>query len=619
MPEPHPCFADSRRLTGHNRFFADTGAVLEALGPTARDAAAHARWRESVSALRHALGWADAPAIVRPHASGTLLAIAAPVDELFTATEVNEWAWEQASRIFEPGVDIALDPVAGRPYDQLHLLGDDLATVAAAFKARAAAEINPGLVAFRAAALHHKVPLFADDHDVSLGAGAGSRTWPLTDLPDEADVPWPALHDIPRALVTGSNGKTTTVRLLAALLAAGNPKYANNVGYSSTEGVVIGGEHAGEGDFSGPAGARRVLRDPRVQAAVLETARGGILRRGLAVDTADVAIVTNISADHFGEYGIDSLEDLADVKLVAAHALGSEGTLVLNADDPVLRARAMSQKCKVALFAFKDTHPALITHRDTGGSTCGLVDEQLWLTCSGTRIPLGDLRDMPLTMNGAAFFNVGNIAAAALAASAIGVSPEIIAAELKRFGRSRHDNPGRLDRWNLADITVLIDYAHNPGGLSMLMVGCDALRLEQISSNGIKGRVGLLLGQAGNRRNAAIEELAQTAAIANPEIIVIKEIAGMLRGREVGEVPALLKNSLLAAGYPAENIYLVSDEVEAARHLLRWAQAGDVLVLPVHQSASRKALTDLLDEMEACHWHAGMRLPASNRKIQTFE
>ena len=114
---------------------------------------------------------------------------------------------------------------------------------------------------------------------------------------------------------------------------------------------MIGGERVGEGDFSGPAGARVVLRDGRVEAAVLETARGGILRRGLAVDRADVAVVTNISADHFGEYGIDSLEDLADVKLVTAHALGSSGTLVLNADDPVLLSRSAVQACPVALFA----------------------------------------------------------------------------------------------------------------------------------------------------------------------------------------------------------------------------------------------------------------------------
>ena len=594
---------------GHNRFFAGTGAVLSTLGPTAQDIAAHERWRESVSTVRTALGWDDATAIVRRHAGGTLLAIAAPVDALFTATEINEWAWEQASGIFAPGFNVATDP----PFDQLHLLGSDFSAVVAAFDARRTAEKNSALAALRAGAQQRSLPVLADDDEISIGAGTGSRTWPLTALPDVDAVPWPALHDIPMALVTGSNGKTTTVRLLAALLAASDSRYRGHVGYSSTEGIVIGGAAAGDGDFSGPAGARRVLRDARVKAAVLETARGGILRRGLAVAKADVAVVTNISADHFGEYGIDSLDDLAEVKLVVAHALAGGdpgGTLVLNADDPVLLGRAATRICRVALFAYNDAHPALVAHRQAGGSTCGIAETQLCLVHQGKRTMLGEISDMPLTFNGAAIYNVANIAAAVLAATAMGLSAGRIAAELKQFGRSRHDNPGRLDRWTLADITVLIDYAHNPGGLAMLLAGCHAIRMGQSRRVGVEGRVGLLLGQAGNRGNEAIADLARTAAAFEPHYIVLKEIAGMLRGRAPGEVPALLQDGLLAAGYPPGSIHTVANEVDAAHHLLRWAQPGDVLVLPVHQLAARTALAALLDILENNRWLSGSPLPA---------
>lgn len=551
------------------------------------------------------MGWPDGPAVAHRHASGTLLAISAPVDALFTATEVNEWAWEQASGIFAPGVELIAEP----PFDQLHPLGSDFSLVVAAFAARAGVEKNPSLAALRDEARRRGIPVLADDSEVSLGAGAGSRTWPVLDLPNAGSVPWQLLHDVPTLIVTGSNGKTTTVRLLAALIQASDSRYRNRVGYSSTEGVMIGGQHAGEGDFSGPAGARLVLRDTRVAAAVLETARGGLLRRGLAVEHADVAIVTNISADHFGEYGIDTLEDLAEVKLVVAHALGTSGSLVLNADDPLLLARAAGQGCKVTLFAFDDAHPALVAHRNAGGSTCGLVDDQLWLTDIGVRTSLGDIRKMPLTLNGAAHFNVANIAAAALAASAIGATPAVIAAELQRFGDTRHDNPGRLDHWTLADTTVLIDYAHNPDGLAKLLVGGDTIRLQQISRTGIEGRVGLLLGQAGNRGNEAINKLAHTAATFQPDYVVIKEITSMLRGRKLGDVPALLRAGLLAAGFPTDNIHVEADEFDAARHLLRWAQPGDVLVLPIHQSAARLELSALLDEMENNHWQAGSPLP----------
>ena len=579
---------------------------LEALGPTGCDAAARERWRAAVSALCCELGWAGAKPIVRLHASGTLLATSAPIDALFTATEVNEWAWEQASGLFSPGLDGHSAP----QFDQLQLPGNDFSCVVATFKVRAAAEKNHALVALRTAARAHQVALFADDEHVSIGAGAGSQTWSLAALPEIENIDWPAIRDIPVALVTGSNGKTTTVRLLAAMLAASDVKIQDHVGYASTEGVVIGGERIGEGDFSGPAGARLVLRDARVEAAVLETARGGILRRGLAVEKADVAVVTNVSADHFGEYGIDNLDDLADVKLVVAHALGTDGTLVLNADDPVLLPRAKAQVCKVALFAFDDMHPALVAHREAGGTTCGLVDEKLYLSPQGHRTLLGNLRDMPLTLKGAAMFNVANIAAATLAATVLGVSPAIIVAELRRFGSSRHDNPGRLDRWTLADITGFIDYAHNPGGLMMLMAGVATIRIDQIFKSGIEGRIGLLLGQAGNRSDEAIAELARVAAIAQPDFIVIKEIASMLRGRALGEVPALLRDGLIAANFPPEKIHLESDEVVAACHLLRWANAGDVVVLPVHQSAARKALAAMLDEMEKAKWQAGFALPS---------
>ena len=557
--------------------------------------------------MGRALGWEVVSATVRCHASGTHLAIAAPADELYTATEVNEWAWEQASGIFASGIARASVP----PFDQLHPLDDDFSAVAAIFSARRTLEINPDLVAMRKAAQHRGIPLFADDDEVSLGAGAGSRTWPLAALPNAGDVSWQGLHDIPKVLVTGSNGKTTTVRLLATLINASEPGYRDRVGLSSTEGVTIGGQRVGEGDFSGPAGARLVLRDRRVTVAVLETARGGILRRGLAVNVADVAVITNISADHFGEYGIDSLDDLADVKLVVAHALGTTGALVLNADDPVLLARAASQVCRIALFALDDAHPSLVVRRNSGGSTCGLVEHQLWLTHRGKRSLLGDIVDMPLTLQGAARYNVANISAAVLAAAELGVSIDALVGELKRFGSRREDNPGRLERWTLANVTVLVDYAHNPDGLAMLLSASHSIRRDENAGRSVAGRVGLLLGQAGNRHDEAIDELAIAAATFQPDFVVLKEIVNMLRGRALGEVPARLKGALLNAGYPPDNIHAESDEVDGARHLLRWAQPGDMLVLPIHQSAAREELVALLDDLESSGWLAGSPLPAS--------
>jgi cyanophycin synthetase len=597
--EPNTCFADSRRLTGPNRYFASTGAVLEALGLTASEAAAHERWREAVISVCAALGWDNPQPVVQRHASGTLLAFAAPPDQLFTATEINEWAWETASGIFTSDTAANCVDVNGVPFEQVHNFGDDFANVFAAFKARAVTESNPALTTLRAAAQARDLPIMIDDDHVSIGAGSGSQTWTFAELPAVENVPWSALHNIPVALVTGSNGKTTVVRLLAAILKASGKR----TGYSSTEGVMIDVREIDGGDFSGPAGARLVLRDKSVEAAVLETARGGILRRGLATERADVAVITNISADHFGEYGIDNLDDLADVKLTVARPLGAAGTLVLNADDPVLLPRASMQKCKVALFAYDDAHPSLAAHRRAGGTTCGVDNEHLMLSRNNERISLGAIAEMPLTMNGAAVYNVANISAAVLAATALGVAPKVVSAELMRFGRERTDNPGRLERWNLSGITVVIDYAHNPSGLSLLMTASLAERKNN------QGRVGLLLGQAGNRGDDAIKQLAGNAAIYKPDLIVIKELSSMLRGRVLGEVPALLQAALVAKEFLAEKIVIEADEVDAARRLLEWAQPNDILIMPIHQQSSRAELVGLLDQLQLANWRVGLVLP----------
>jgi UDP-N-acetylmuramyl tripeptide synthase len=234
--------------------------------------------------------------------------------------------------------------------------------------------------------------------------------------------------------------------------------------------------------------------------------------------------------------------------------------------------------------------------------TCTVQENQLWLSDGTVRRSLGVIAAMPLTVGGAAGYNIANLAAAALAANAIGIPHHVVARVLATFGRSRADNPGRLERWELGDVTVLIDYAHNPDGLA---------RLLEVSRSLLRGtgKLRLLLGQAGNRDDAAIVELAVTAAGAQPELIVIKELPSMLRGRAPGEVPGLLQAGLVRAGYAVHRIRIEADEIEAAWQLLQAAAAGDVIVLPVHQSTSRQRLTAWLDVLEQVRWMSGSSLP----------
>ena len=594
------CYTDSRRLPGSNRFVTGPAAILTTAGPDAKDADSVVRWYQVASSLVRELGWtkyAGEPA-AHLHAGGYELVIPCPPDRLYTATEINEHAWEVGCGVGDVDDDFQY---ADTGFD-VHQRFRDGRDVREYFRAIDAAEREPVIEALRKEAASRNLPLFADDDEISIGAGAGSVTYAIKSLPQPAEVPWTQLRAIPIALVTGSNGKTTTTRLIAAMLEASSQAFAGHVGISSTEGVAIGGEWVTRGDYAGPGGARLVLRDKRVAAAVLETARGGILRRGLAVDRADVAVVTNISADHFGEYGVESLDDLADVKMALARTLDRDGTLVLNADDPLLLMRADRQSCKVALFSLDDDLAALKTHREKGGATCGVREGAMWLSHGGSRHSLGNIAEMPLTVGGAAGYNVANLAAASLAAAALGVWPTVVAEVLMHFGEARGDNPGRLDRWTLQDVNVLIDYAHNPDGLARLL----AVGRTLIANN---GRLLLLLGQAGNRDNAAIAELAATAAAAKPDRVVIKELPTMLRGRQPGEISTLLDAGLRGAGYSPDAIAFEVDEVDAVRRLLGEARAGDVVVLPVHQSKAREAASALLDEMERAGWCAGQTLP----------
>ena len=617
-------FDNSRRLTGSNLFFDSAGAVLETVGVEV-DESLLAGWRSRVLRARSALGWpvsatqttsssnlarstqrASATAI-RQHAAGTSLTVAAPCDQLFTATEVNEWALcaalVEADQVRWSWLESALIEVAREAAQEseespspalripisvafaVALPVIDEAAAIARFVTLSKIEAAPGLRALLAAADSHALLHVLDDDYLTLGSGVGGQTWPLDGLPDVAQVPWTSLRDVPTAIVTGSNGKTTTVRLLAACARA----HGWRDGYNCTDGLFVAGEQIESGDYSGPVGTRTILRDTRVEAAILETARGGILRRGLAAERARVAVVTNVSADHFGEYGIDDLAGLADVKLVVASTIGSTGLLVLNADDPILRSRADQLECTIGWFSRDYNESTLQTHRANGGVTSGVRDGRLIVTwnrgagaSTGSPVQefdLGSVTDMPLTVDGTADYNISNVAGAALAALELGVSPTTITAVLTRFGSDPADNPGRLMRYDYHGAQVLIDYAHNPDGLEGLM-GV-ATRLHRT------GRIALVLGQAGNRANADIEQLATVAAEFRPDFVVIKEIEGMLRGRAPGEVPAILHAALLREGLPESALGVYGSELESVKRALEWARPGDVIVLPVHDRKVR--------------------------------
>jgi UDP-N-acetylmuramyl tripeptide synthase len=571
-------------------------------------------WRARVHRARQQLGWAVSSSLadstdVRPaaqevvarfHASGVSLALAAPCDQLFTATEVNEWALCAALVERDPlhwaSLEAALVEAANAiPENPCAAVPPVIEESAAMARLERLADLEgrPELRALIDAADARGLAHLLDESMLTLGTGAGGRSFPLGELPFVTDVSWPALRNVPTALVTGSNGKTTTVRFVAACARA----HGWRPGFNCTDGVFIDGETVDTGDYSGPLGARLVLRDPRVEAAAIETARGGILRRGIAVNRVRAAIVTNVSSDHFGEYGIHDLGGLADAKLSVAGAVEQGGTLILNADDPLLRSRApgLAQRYghapRIAWFALDAGNELLAAHRAVGGVTCGVRDGRLVLHVGAVEHDLGTVASMPLTVEGSATYNVANVAGAALVAWALGVAPATVAAVAATFGARAADNAGRMMRYEVRGVRVLVDYAHNPEGIRGLLQVARHLRREG-------GRLGMILGHAGNRQDADIRALARAAAEFRPDLVVVKEDESYLRGRAPGEIPRLIREELLGHGLPDSALPLRSSEIEGVRAALDWSRPGDVLALPVHSTAARAATLDLLESLQ---------------------
>jgi cyanophycin synthetase len=580
-------------------FFVSTGAVLDVVGTPLDDGLISA-WRARVERAAARLGWVACRAAARRHAGGVSLAITAPYDQLFLATEVNEWALCAALVERDPlrwsSLEDALVAEALQAAPEGETPAADILPVLAEsaalrrFARLASLESQPRLRVLLDAAAVRRLPHIVDESELTLGAGAGGRSYPLSALPDAAEVPWADLRDIPTAIVTGSNGKTTTVRLLAACARSQGWRTA----YNCTDGVFLDSDALARGDYSGPAGARMVMREQRAEAAILETARGGILRRGIAVSQARTAVVTNVSSDHFGEYGIDDLAGLAETKLAVAAALGPEGLLVLNADDAQLRAHALGlaqrfgRSPRLGWFSIEPQQTLLREYGLRGFSTCGVSDGRLRLNHAGEQHDLGLISAMPLSMGGIAAYNVANMAGAALAASALGIAPATIAAVLARFGSQPDDNPGRMMRFEVSGVRVLLDYAHNPEGLRGFLKVAEHLRAGG-------GRLGMLLGHAGNRMDADIEDLARAAAEFRPQLVVVKEDEQHLRGRAPGEVPRIIRAELKRLGLPDSALSMADSEVEAARYALEWARPGDVLALLVHSSSARAAVIAMLE------------------------
>ena len=567
-----PSLRDSRRIPGLSVFHPGPGVVID-IACADRDRVELIRlWQHEVARILEAVGWSDAARHALSFPGGASLFIAAPIDCLYSATEVNEWAWQAALQRF------------------MHQAPPSLAEGAQRLNDRIAQEAQPQLALLARQAKGAGVSFNSDHKATSIGSGRGVQVWlsadkrtPAAPAPDSVD--WSTVRDVPIVLVTGSNGKTTTVRLLASVVRA----WRRTPGFSSTDNIVIGTEVMETGDWSGPMGARAVLRDPRVDVAILETARGGILRRGLAVGRADAAIVTNIAADHFGEWGVHDLHGIARAKLVVGQAARR---LVINAEDPVLVQHVKELRrqglitADIGYFALSPRHPVLAKHMAAGGTAAFFDGSDLLFVYRRRATRVAHAADVPITLGGVARFNVANALGVVLLASAIGVPKEVIAEGLKRFKGTPRENPGRGHLYEINGARVLVDFAHNPHGQKAL--------IEAAMGMPAKRRI-IILGQAGDRDDENIRGLARETWAWRPDRVILKEMERYLRGRQPGEATGIIRDEFLRLGAAPSIFSHAESEFEAVQAAIAEAQPGDLVLLPIH--AEREKVLALMEEL----------------------
>jgi UDP-N-acetylmuramyl tripeptide synthase len=539
-------FLDARRLTGPSILFDSHGAILDVACTTAEAERLIPVWESHVRKVLAEIGWDDSEFASVILKGGVSMAFTAPVDALYAASGINEWAWAACDHELNGAEAVDFEAALSNTRRAIE------------------EEANPELIRLERLAAEKGVSFLWDDDEVSLGLGCHSTTWPVRELPDPGSLDWTAFRDIPTGLVTGTNGKTTTVRLAAHILRAAG----HSDGMSSTDYIAVRGAAIDRDDWSGPGGARNVLRHASVDAAILETARGGLLRRGLGVYKADAAVITNIGRDHLGDFGSRSRAELMDIKWIVSRVVRDAGTLILNADDWRLEKRAANYPGALIWFSLDPQNRTVSEHIGKGGTAFVLDGDDLVKISGAERDFICAAADIPITLGGIARHNSANALAAAALTCCMGVEMDDIRNGLRTM--TQDENPGRCNVFDVNGFKVIIDFAHNPQAIDALLdmaAGMDADRKV------------LCFAQAGDRPDDLIRELARNAWEKGLDRVIVSELANYYRGREPGEVFGLIKDELLACGAREDQVEHNDEEIESFESALAWAKRGDVVIM----------------------------------------
>ena len=513
------------RITGPHLLLRTPGAAIWLSDATETELEI---FTKRIHQLFEVLDW-SAEVVVTPNDMGCSVAFSAPVDQLYVACSVLEWAVTK-KELCESIVQ----------------------------EIRAEEEENHSLRELYQSCVVNDIPCTVDEDGFFVGYGRYSQEHSLTQLPKWNAFP-PVLK-IPVVGITGTNGKTTTTRMLASIAR----RAGFVVGMTSSDGVVIEGELVVEGDWTGAGAARKVLRDPKVDFAILETARGGLMRRGMVIHDVDIVGITNVSPDHFGSWGINSVRELQRAKLSIVYSLRQDGVLVLNQnDDDLIRLyqEEFAPRCSVELCFFS------LEKKDNSFAYC----DQGVLYVDDQEICL--LTDIPLTIGGHAAYNIENALLASVLAYLQGMSIDDIRHGLCSLQANPTDSKGRSNIFSYHNSQVIVDFAHNQAGIRATVH-----LVQSMSPN----RSFMILGQAGDRDEILLQGMAKEAAKLQCERYFIKHILKHNEDRSAEETASLLQRYLCAEGVKQEAILVCRDELEATKEALAMLAEGDVLLLLSH-------------------------------------
>jgi cyanophycin synthetase len=538
---------ESRRLTGPNLLWDKPGAILDVWVQGIEKTKVVTCWQEQTQRILDALHWSE-QTTCREFDDGISLAMSAPMDCLYSACEVAEYAWQ-----------LCLQQLNAEPAPDWD---ETIQRIAAELKE----ERHPQLMAIMQAAHQHQVTCISDDDYCSLGMGDNVDVWEINQLPPLKDIDWQRYKNIPLAFITGTNGKSTSVRLAAEIAKAAGLQ----AGVTSTDFIRVGDSIIDTGDYSGPGGARMLIRDKRTEIAFLEVARGGILRRGLPVPRVDAGLITNVAADHLGQYGINTVEELAEAKFVVAKGIDDKGMLVLNADNALVVQQGRRLNQQICWYS-EDKNHELIRQNKARGNTAVYVAENMFIYFDGQKEQaICAVTDAPLTFGGTARHNIQNALGVIGLCFSLGISLEAILAGLQSFGKRPGDNPGRGNLYQYKHSKIIVDFAHNEHSMRAVIAMARQLPAKQ--------RI-VMFSHAGDRSNSEMQQLTNAVAELNADYYIAAEVSRYLRGREPMEVPALSKQYLLDAGVEETHIELAASPLEGCEKALQLVQPDAMVLL----------------------------------------